>query len=220
MIRLALRDLWSRKLRTVLTMLAIVLGVAMIAGTYVLTDQIDNGFKTIFEKATVGTDVTITHKAAFGRSALVSHGTLPQSLLGQVQAVPGVAAATGQVEGTAAIVLHGKVVSTSGASTLVYSTVPARFSHSTYVAGAHPTQNGTVSVNTQFASDKHLHVGDTIGLATEQGVQQVTLSGIFNFGDSTSLAAPSWWPPRWPTPSAGTTRKASTRPSRCRPNQA
>ena len=46
MIRLALRDLWSRKLRTVLTMLAIVLGVAMIAGTYVITDQIDAGFKT------------------------------------------------------------------------------------------------------------------------------------------------------------------------------
>jgi putative ABC transport system permease protein len=187
MIRLALRDLWSRKLRTVLTMLAIVLGVAMIAGTYVLTGQIDNGFKTIFEKATVGTDVTITHKAAFGKNAFVSHGTLPVSLLKEVEAVNGVAAATGTVEGSGAIVLHGKAVSTAGGGTLVFSTSPPRFSRSTYVAGSRPHQNGTVAVNTQLASDKHLHVGDMLGLATEQGVQQVRLSGIFNFGDSTSI---------------------------------
>ena len=62
MIRLSLRDLWGRKLRTVLTMLAIVLGVAMIAGTYVITDQIDNGFHNIFEKAAVGTDVNIVQE--------------------------------------------------------------------------------------------------------------------------------------------------------------
>ena len=187
MIRLSLRDLWSRKLRTVLTMLAIVLGVAMIAGTYVLTDQINNGFHTIFAKAAVGTDVTITRTSAFGENALVSHGTLPVSLLKQVEAVPGVAAATGQVEGSGAIVLNGKAVSTADGGTLVYSTEPPRFSPSTYVAGGRPTQNGQVAVNTQFAADKHLQVGDTIGLSTEHGVQQVTIAGIFNFGDSTSI---------------------------------
>ncbi len=186
MIRLALRDLWSRKLRTVLTMLAIVLGVAMIAGTYVLTDQIDNGFKTIFEKATVGTDVTITHKAAFGNSLFQGGGTLPAAVLGQVKA-DGVADAVGNAGGSGAVVVNGKTVSTHGAPALVFSTSPPRFSGSTYVAGARPARSGTVSVNTQFASDKHLHVGDTIGLATEQGVQQVTLSGIFDFGNSTSI---------------------------------
>ena len=51
MIRIALRSLWSRKLRTVLTLLAILLGVAMISGTYVLTDQINKGFDDIFKKS-------------------------------------------------------------------------------------------------------------------------------------------------------------------------
>ncbi|HUK78650.1 MAG TPA: FtsX-like permease family protein [Thermoleophilia bacterium] len=187
MIRLALRDLWSRKLRTVLTMLAIVLGVAMIAGTYVITDQIDNGFHNIFEKAAVGTDVNITRKAAFGNSLFQGGGSLPVAMLDQVKAVSGVAAAAGTVEGSGAVVVNGKAVSTNGAPTLVFSTSPQRFSRSTYVAGARPSQDGTVAVNTKLASDKHLHVGDQIGLGTEQGVQPVTIAGIFNFGDSTSI---------------------------------
>src|SRR5271169_6036203 len=118
MIRLSLRDLWSRKLRTVLTMLAIVLGVAMIAGTYVITDQINSGFHNIFEKAAVGTDVTLTHKAAFGGSDVFSSGgSLPVGLLDQVRAVNGVADAAGTVAGSGAVVLNGKSVSTGGAPT-------------------------------------------------------------------------------------------------------
>ena len=44
MIRVALKGLWGRKLRTVLTAMAIVLGVAMISGTYILTDTITASF--------------------------------------------------------------------------------------------------------------------------------------------------------------------------------
>ena len=51
MIRIAWRSLTAHKLRTILTTLAILLGVAMISGTYVLTDQIDRGFKEIFSDA-------------------------------------------------------------------------------------------------------------------------------------------------------------------------
>ncbi len=188
MIRLSLRDLWSRKLRTVLTMLAIVLGVAMIAGTYVITDQINDGFHNIFAKAAVGTDVNITHKAAFsGQDLFASGGALPVALLDQVRAVKGVADAAGTVEGSGAVVVNGKSVNTGGAPTLVFSASPPRFSRSKYVAGAAPTRDGTVAINAKLATDKHLMVGDTIGLATEQGVQQVVISGVFDFGDSTSI---------------------------------
>ena len=55
MIRIAWRSLTAHKLRTLLTTVAILLGVAMICGTYVLSDQIDRGFKNIF------TAVSYTH---------------------------------------------------------------------------------------------------------------------------------------------------------------
>ena len=65
MTRVALRGLLGRKLRTALTALAIVLGVAMVSGTYVLTDSIDKAFNSIFTDIYRGTDATITPKSAF-----------------------------------------------------------------------------------------------------------------------------------------------------------
>ena len=48
MFKLALRNILSRKLRFALTAIAIMLGTAMMSGTYVLTDQITGAFDQIF----------------------------------------------------------------------------------------------------------------------------------------------------------------------------
>ena len=48
MLKVALAGLFGRKLRTVLTAIAIVLGVAMVTGTYILTDSIKGAFDGIF----------------------------------------------------------------------------------------------------------------------------------------------------------------------------
>ena len=53
-IGLALRGLATRKLRSALTAIAVLLGVAMIAGTYVLTDQIRGGFDDLQENVYAG----------------------------------------------------------------------------------------------------------------------------------------------------------------------
>ena len=49
MIGVALKGLAGRKLRAALTALAIVLGVAMMSGTFILTDTINGAFNSIFE---------------------------------------------------------------------------------------------------------------------------------------------------------------------------
>ena len=65
MIRFAVRGIAGRKLRTALTAIAIVLGVAMVSGTFVLTDSIDKAFDAIFSEVYSGTDATITGKTPF-----------------------------------------------------------------------------------------------------------------------------------------------------------
>ena len=60
-----LRGLGARKLRTALTALAVVLGVAMISGTYVLTDTIDKSFDDVFQTASQGVDV-VRHRREAG----------------------------------------------------------------------------------------------------------------------------------------------------------
>ena len=61
-IRFALKGLLGRKLRTALTALAIVLGVAMVSGTYVLTDSIDKAFDSIFTDVRQGLDAVVTRQ--------------------------------------------------------------------------------------------------------------------------------------------------------------
>ena len=63
MIRVALRGLAGRKLRAFLTALAIVLGVAMVSGTFVLTDMIDRAFNDIFTESYANTDAYVSGKS-------------------------------------------------------------------------------------------------------------------------------------------------------------
>jgi len=63
MTSLTLRGLAARKLRAVLTGLAVLLGVAMISGTYVFTDTINSTFDQVFETANEGVDVVISGRS-------------------------------------------------------------------------------------------------------------------------------------------------------------
>ena len=100
MIRFALKSLAGRKLRTTLTALAIVLGVAMMSGAYVLTDTIDKAFDAIFVDSYAGTDAVVTGKdpgfSFEGESAEAP--PIPEETLERVRAVDGVEVATGSVQ--------------------------------------------------------------------------------------------------------------------------
>ena len=92
MTSVALRGLMRRKLRTALTAIAIVLGVALITGTYVLTDSIKGAFGGIFTSVYRGTDATVTGKSAFTLSGQNNTTAPPfaQSLLPKIRALPDV----------------------------------------------------------------------------------------------------------------------------------
>jgi putative ABC transport system permease protein len=122
MVRIAWRSLTAHKLRTLLTTLAILLGVAMISGTYVLTDQIDRGFTEIFADAYQGIDATITQKAEFSGGQMVSAVQgLPAALEDDVRAIEGVGGVAGYIQGMGAVAVDGKLVQTGGAPTFFFS---------------------------------------------------------------------------------------------------
>src|SRR5580765_8764954 len=106
MVRFALKGLLGRKLRTSLTAIAIVLGVAMVAGTFMLTDSIDNAFNSIFTNVRQGSSAVISGKTAFDIStdAGSTAPTLDASLLGTVRSLPEVEAAEGSVNGQAQLI--------------------------------------------------------------------------------------------------------------------
>ena len=99
MIGVALKGLLGRKLRAVLTAVSIVLGVAMISGTFILTDTINKGFTTIFTESYKNTSAVITARSTISssNSGAALTGGFPSSVLDQVQRLPDVAAAAGSM---------------------------------------------------------------------------------------------------------------------------
>ena len=190
MIKVALAGILGRKLRTALTAFAIVLGVAMVSGTLVLTDSIDKAFNFIYTDVRKGSDAVIS-----GRSAIhVTTGqgsfqpTLAESLLARVRTLPHVAEAEGSVSGQATLIdSKGKAISFGGAPNLGFSTAGATpFNPLTLVDGGWP-HGDEVAIDVNVASKKHLAVGSTIGVQSEGPVQRFRISGIVKFGSASAL---------------------------------
>ena len=194
MIRVALRGLLGRKLRAVLTAVAIVLGVAMISGTYVLTDTIKAAFGTVFTQVYKNTDAVITAKSAIGKDNGGNAGLPPsfsESLLPKVQALPGVSEATGGVSDFAYLVgRDDKVISGHGAPPLAFSIHPhgdQHFNPLTLVSGTWPAGPHEVAIDANTASKKHYVVGDTIGVVAHGPQQQFRIAGTVKIGGVSSL---------------------------------
>jgi putative ABC transport system permease protein len=184
MIRAELRGLLGRKLRTILTAVAIILGVAMVSGTFVLTDSIDKAFNSIFTDARTGSDAVITGKAATSTNNGSTAPTIPTSLLAKVKALPDVFAAEGNVGGNAHLIgSNGKAIVFGGAPNLGFS-IPhgaSRFNPLTLVDGDWP-QGREVVIDRSTAKKKHFSVGDTIGVQAQGPVVQMKISGLVKFG--------------------------------------
>jgi putative ABC transport system permease protein len=190
MIHVALRGMARRKLRTALTAIAIVLGVALITGTYVLTDSIKGAFGGIFTSVYRGTDATVTGKSAFdlSDSGTTTAPPFAESLLPKVRKLPDVADAVGGVGGLAHLIINGKVVHFGGAPNLGFSVDPKRpeLNTLTLVDGKWPGANQLV-IDQATAQKEHLKVGQQIGVQASGPTLPMTISGFVHFGGAASL---------------------------------
>jgi putative ABC transport system permease protein len=187
-IQLALRGMAERKLRSALTALAVLLGVAMISGTYVLTDQIRNAFGEITETANEGRDAIVSAKSGF-ESGFAIPEEIPGSLVERVEKVPGVESAAGQAQGNGALIVDGEPVRTQGgAPNPVFATIPEPFDPTDTVEGRDPGSSGEITVSRDQAEDNGIEVGDELELETAIGAQPVTVVGLVDFGGSGSAA--------------------------------
>jgi putative ABC transport system permease protein len=190
-IRVALKGLLGRKLRTSLTAIAIVLGVAMVAGTFMLTDSIDNAFNSIFTSVRKGSSAVISGKTAFDISsdAGSTAPTLDASLLGTVRGLPDVEAAEGSVDGQAQLIgKDGKAIVYGGAPNLGFSIAngASRFNPLKLVEGSWP-QRGDVVIDESTANKEHFKIGQSVGVQAEGPAQRLRISGFVRFGSVSTI---------------------------------
>jgi putative ABC transport system permease protein len=190
-IRVALRGLLGRKLRATLTAIAIVLGVAMVSGTYVLTDSIDRAFDNIFTDSRQGSNAVISGKSAFDltEGSGATAPTFDESLLVEVRSVPDVAEAEGSVDGEAQFIGDdGKAIVYGGAPNLGFSIAngDSRFNPLDLVEGSWPA-GGQVVVDASTADKEGFQVDDTVGVQGAGRVQELEISGIVKFGSVSTI---------------------------------
>ncbi|HEX2433296.1 MAG TPA: ABC transporter permease, partial [Gaiellaceae bacterium] len=191
MVRFALKGLLGRKLRTALTAIAIVLGVAMVAGTFMLTDSIDQAFDTIFTDSRTGSDAVVTGKSAFDLSegSGTNAPTLSESLVPEIQKLPEVAAAEGSVNGEAQLIGDdGKAIVYGGAPNLGFSVSGknSRFEVLTLVEGSWP-KNGEVVIDRATADKENFKIGQQVGVQAEGSAQRLRISGLVRFGSVSTI---------------------------------
>jgi putative ABC transport system permease protein len=188
MLALVLRGFVQRKLRVLLTGIAIALGVALMAGTYVLTDTINHSFAGIFSSANKGNDVVISPTETLGSETRSEISPITQRLLAQVRGIPGVAEASGSVfEAATYLDLHGKRLLKGGAPNFVGSQSPKRFESFSPVQGRFAAAAGEVAIDQSTAERAHLKLGQQIQIAGSAPARRYTIVGILKFAGSQSF---------------------------------
>ena len=189
--RVMIKGLLAHKLRMALTALSVVLGVAFVAGTFVLTDTLASTFDTLFSEAAGSTDVQIrsTQELTPADPAAPTRGPVPESLLEAVRNADGVAEAHGYVQGRAPIVgkdgkLAGNPMAPSfGGSAAGLGTLsPFKIKE-----GRAPEGDGEIVIDAATAKDEGFAVGDEVRVEASQ-TGTYTVVGIVGFGSADNLA--------------------------------
>jgi putative ABC transport system permease protein len=193
MIAVALKGLAGRKVRALLTALAIVIGVTMVSGTLVLTDTIQKGFDSVFGASYEQTDAVIAGKEIV-KGSQSGAATVPESLLAQVRALPEVQAAGGTIAPIASnraeiFGRDGKAIGSGGAPRFGLgndASLP-QFSPLKLKTGQWPKGSTQVAVDADTAAAQKFKVGDTVTVATLGAKHRYAVTGIATFGGLNTL---------------------------------
>lgn len=199
MLKATLKSLLAHKVRLILTVLAVVLGVGLMAGTFVLTDTIKGGISDLFSQGTAGKAVVVQGVSQFSGSQGQGPGPdargndrplVPESVLATVRGVHGVAAADGSVQGTISIVgPNGKSVNSARFPAQGLAWLPDRtLSAFNIRSGRAPEGPGEVVIDQKSATANHLSVGSVLTVTGNLGPQPYHVVGIMGFGRLDTIA--------------------------------
>jgi putative ABC transport system permease protein len=180
----------AKKVRFLLTGVAVMLGVAFVSGTFVLTATISRTFDNLFSDIYQHTDAVVRAKEAFSGQFGSGRGRISDTLLPLVRSAPGVAEADGTVQGIAVIVdKHDQVLGSNGrgAPTLGFAYIPDRDLSTIHVVEGHgPRAPNEILIDKKSADDAGYKVGDTVPVITKDGRADYRLTGIVKFGTADS----------------------------------
>jgi putative ABC transport system permease protein len=190
MIAVVLKGLLGRKLRATLTAFAIVLGVAMISGSFVLTDTLGKTLDGIYDESYQATDAVISSEEAVNTGDDTPEApAFAADVLGRVESLPGVRLAHGSIEDEARLVDEsGNSIGRGGTAVGVEPTADQKLNPLQLVAGDWP-RGGEVAIDKATAEKQHFELGETVGAFADGPLHRYRVSGIVRFGSVDSIGA-------------------------------
>jgi putative ABC transport system permease protein len=181
---LGLKSLWARKLRALATTFAVVIGVAFVAGSYILTDTIFAAFDEIFTESLSGTSVVVTAENPVEQDT-GEIPTISASLLPRIQKTPGVKQAAGAIFTPGGFFdSEGEKIGNKFAPKFISSVLPGELESLTYVDGHRPRGPTEASIDKAAADTADLELGEDIKLIGQGSARTFRLVGFTQLGSA------------------------------------
>ncbi|UXY28006.1 ABC transporter permease [Streptomyces sp. HUAS TT20] len=192
MFRTALRNVFAHKARLLMTVLAVMLGVAFVSGTLVFTNTISDAYQKSSAKGFDQVDVAVTAKAQDDKGNTIGKTPeLTRALLDKSAEVPGAASAIGVVNGfTAMADKDGKLIG-GGWQSQGGNYWGAKDTRYPLVEGRAPSGKGEVLIDSRTAERAGYKVGDTVRISVDGPVLKPKITGIFTTDDGNVAAGGS-----------------------------
>ncbi|MFC9942305.1 ABC transporter permease [Streptomyces pratensis] len=183
MFRTAVRNVLAHKARLLMTVLAVMLGVAFVSGTLVFTDTLGNAFRNQSAKSYDDVAVAVKTWAERGDEETPA---VDEATLEKIQDLDGVAEATGRVSGFAGVADTGGKLIGDGWSNTGSNYSPGtdgKDAQYTFTQGTGPVEAGQIALDRTSADKGDYEVGEKVRVATNGPVEEYTLSGVFTTED-------------------------------------
>ncbi|MFC8915111.1 ABC transporter permease [Streptomyces sp. NPDC057116] len=184
MFRTALRNVLAHKARLLMTVLAVMLGVAFVSGTLVFTDTLSNAFRNQSAKSYDDVAVAVTSYADTNDAK--QEPGLSQATVDRIGKLEGVASVTGRVDGFAGVAdPDGKLIGV-GWSNKGANFAPGKDGKDSaydFTEGSGPVKDDQIALDKDTAAKGEYKVGDTVRVATNGPVKEYTLAGVFTTDD-------------------------------------
>ena len=190
------KGLAAHKLRFLLTALAVIIGVAFMAGTSVLTATIQQTFDDLFANIYQNTDAVVrSHEVLKSDFGTGQRPNVPASLVDVVRRTPTVDAAEGNVAGPYAQVVdkNGKAIGGNGPPTfgLGWDPNPKLNQFHILEGGRPPETADEIVIDRHTADAGNFKVGDRVTVLTSKEPRKYKVVGTAKFGTADSLAGAS-----------------------------
>ncbi|MEU5385049.1 ABC transporter permease [Kitasatospora cineracea] len=192
MYRTALRNVLAHKGRLLMTVLAVLLGTAFVAGTLVFSDTMGQAMRNSY--STSFSDVSVLVSAsgaddggpADGDAQPKDRTSLTPDTVKQLAALPGTERARGVVSGFTGVAdKNGNLVGEAWSARGANFVPDAAGADTRYpmAEGRGPRAENEVALNRQAAEKAGYHVGDTVRVAGNGAARDAVLTGVFTTDD-------------------------------------